>query len=74
MLDYWLAITHIESEEILLAIPTNNFSWLDKSYRKKFSDDINKNTRSIVDRSDGNVLSSDEAAEKILQIIGTVNG
>lgn len=69
VIDYWLAITQIESEEILLNINVCNFSNMEKRHRESFFNDINKNTRSIVEVEPAKVLTSDMAAEEVMKVL-----
>jgi hypothetical protein len=70
-IDYWLAITHIESEEQMLAISSSSYAWQKETDRKKIFSELKKNTLSIVERSDDKVLSSEDAA---LKLMGMLNG
>ena len=68
---YLIALKVIESEEINNNIISSNFSKMEKKYREKIIGQLNQNALFVKRPSDDIVLSSDEAA---LKLMGLLNG
>jgi len=64
-LAYWLAITPIESQEVLNQITATSFSNLKKGDRSKVHKELKKNTRFLIEQDDATILTTEEAANKL---------
>ena len=69
---YWLAITHLEAREALLAMSIADYPQMKKSSRERFARDLKREISRFEDsvESDSPVMTAEEAEMRLRAIIG----